>query len=83
MDGSYIAFIAVDEESICYDPESFSVMLIEVSTRHRFTVIEGYESPLQIVAWQEGHILELKDEITGEIIQYSLPLRQVLFTPEP
>ena len=82
-DNAYVAFIAVNEEGICYDPESFSVMLIEVSTRHRFTIIEGYGNPLHIVAWQEGHILEMKDEITGEIIQYALPLQQVLITPEP
>jgi hypothetical protein len=72
-DGAFVAFIAVNEESICYDPDSFSVMLIDVSTRHRFTIIEDYENPLHIVAWQEGHILELMDEPTGDILRYSLP----------
>ncbi|MGA9397741.1 MAG: hypothetical protein WBV22_05705 [Anaerolineaceae bacterium] len=81
LDGIYIAFIAVDEDGICKMPNSFSVMLIEVSTRHLHTIIEDNVNPLHIVTWRDGYILELMDDANQAIIQYSVPSRQMVITP--
>jgi hypothetical protein len=82
-DGGYLAFIAVDVDAICGGPNSFSVMLIEVATRHRFTIIEDYVNPIHIVTWRDGGILELMDDTNQSIIQYSIAEWQVVLTPKP
>jgi dipeptidyl aminopeptidase/acylaminoacyl peptidase len=80
-DGALIAFIAVDVDAICGGPNSFSVMLIEVATRHRFTIIKEYKHPLHIATWRDGYVLELIDDANQDVIQYSFPDRQIVTTP--
>ncbi|MGA9397742.1 MAG: hypothetical protein WBV22_05710 [Anaerolineaceae bacterium] len=84
-DDNYIAFIAVEEvEPYSLDKRpAYSVMLIELSTRQLYTIIDEYANRLYILTWRDGHILEIVDEYTQDILKYSIPDRQLFVTPMP